>query len=97
MRVYLSGPITGVKNYRERFSEAASRLEREKLDVVNPAELCWVLPASTTWDEIMRIDLQLLDLCDAIVMLPGWRKSLGAQREYGYALAKAKIIWEMEQ
>lgn len=36
----------------------------------------------------MEIDLCLLELCDAICMLKGWQESKGANREYGYALAK---------
>lgn len=40
----------------------------------------------------MRLDLHLMDLCEAVYMLKGWQESKGANREYGYALAKDKII-----
>ena len=38
------------------------------------------------------VDLVLLDLCDTIYMLKGWEQSCGANREYGYALAKGLDI-----
>jgi hypothetical protein len=34
----------------------------------------------------------MLDMADAIFMIDGWQKSCGASQEYGYALAKDKII-----
>lgn len=97
MRFYLSGPITGIDNYRENFKEVADKLKAEGYyDVINPAELCEVMPACTSWDDYMKIDLELLAMCDVVVMLPGWEQSRGANREYGYALATDKIIWDME-
>lgn len=97
MRIYLSGPITGVGNYREQFQAAAEKLREEGFsDIVNPAELCEVLPATASWDDYMRIDLELLEMCEVIVLLPGWQASLGSQREYGYAMAKDMLIWEMK-
>ena len=94
MKIYLSGPITGTDNYRENFQEAVRRLNE---DGQYPAELCQVMPAATTsWEEYLKICIELLQMADAIVMLPGWRESRGAQREYGFALASDKIIWEME-
>jgi hypothetical protein len=40
----------------------------------------------------MDICLRLLDRCDTIYMLDGWQQSKGANREYGYALAKDMMI-----
>lgn len=49
MRVYLSGPITGVENYRDNFRNAAERLRADGImDIINPAELCEVLPLEST-------------------------------------------------
>ena len=45
-----------------------------------------------THDEYMRMSFLMLDMCDAIYMMDGWRESAGACMEYGYALAKDKII-----
>lgn len=38
------------------------------------------------------MDFHLIDMCGALYMLNGWEKSCGANREYGYALAKDMII-----
>ena len=93
MRVYISGGITGVENYREKFNKAQEELEKDGHDVFNPALYADAFP-KLTYDEYMQLGLQVLDMCDAIYMLKGWQKSCGANREYGYALATDKIILE---
>lgn len=95
-RLYISGPITGVKNYKRIFQGAKDALTVKGYDVVNPAELTEVIGDSFTYDEILAIDLDLLARCDAVVQLPGWENSRGANVEYGYALAADKIIIKLE-
>ena len=41
---YLSGPITGHKNYRQQFARAAGTLKEMGYAVINPAELGAALP-----------------------------------------------------
>lgn len=96
MRLYISGPITGVKNYKRIFQGAKDALTAKGYDVVNPAELTDVIGDSFSYDEILVIDLVLLSRCDAMVQLPGWEESRGANIEYGYALAADKIIIKLE-
>lgn len=96
MRLYISGPITGIENYRRIFQGAKDALTAKGYDVVNPAELTEVIGDSFTYDEILAIDLDLLARCDAVVQLPGWENSRGANVEYGYALAADKIIIKLE-
>lgn len=96
MRVYISGPITGVSNYKRIFQGAKDALTAKGYDVVNPAELTEVIGDSFSYDEIMRIDLDLLDRCDVLVQLPGWEESRGANIEYGYALGSNKTILPFE-
>ena len=95
-RLYLSGPITGVHNYLDIFNKAAASLAMDGYRVVNPANLCTVMDNKATWDDYMNIDMELLHMCDVLVQLPGWEKSLGCQREYGMALERDMINlrWE---
>lgn len=92
-RVYISGPITGIDDYMERFSNAEKELKEQGLSVVNPAKVLSQMPADTTsCDEYMQMSIMMLSMCSYIYMLKGWEKSLGANREFGYALASHMII-----
>lgn len=83
-RIYISGGITNVSNFKELFSEAEKYLLSQGHEVINP---CMVkLPESCTWSDYMSVDLKLLELCDTIYMLKDYEKSKGARIEYGFAL-----------
>ena len=94
MKIYISGEITNNPNYKEDFERAEDYLQREypSADIINPALVNSFLPKSTTYEEYMKMSFCMLDMCDSIYMLQGWEKSCGANREYGYALAKDMII-----
>ena len=88
IRVYISGPITGTKDYAMRFAEAEAKLEKMGFSVFNPARVNAELPESLGHEEYMEISMAMLGMCDGIYMLNGWRDSRGACREYGYAIGK---------
>ena len=92
MKIYISGAITGTDDYMERFAKAEKELTEQGYSVVNPAKVNAQLPEDTTYEEYMKMCFCMLDMCDSICMLKGWEKSCGANREYGYALAKDMII-----
>ena len=95
---YLSGPITGHKNYRQQFARAAGALKEMGYAVINPAELGAALPLDQmSYEDIMKIGLELLAAADYLVQLPGWEDSKGANRELGFALGTDKIIVSLEQ
>ena len=96
MKLYLSGPITGVSNYREIFRAAAEDLARQGHRVINPAELCEVMGAGATYEEYLTICLGLLDMAEALVQLPEWETSPGANRELGYAIGRDLIVVKYE-
>lgn len=93
IRVYISGPITGTKNYAIRFAEAEARLEKMGFSVFNPARVNAELPENLEHEEYMEMSMAMLGMCDGIYMLNGWRDSRGACREYGYAMGKGLRIW----
>ena len=97
MKIYISGAITGTNDFMERFAKAERELTYIGYSVVNPAKVNAQLPEDTNYDEYMKMCFCMLDMCDAIYMLNGWEESRGANREYGYAIAKGKeVIFESE-
>lgn len=86
-KVYISGPITGTKDYPERFERVENELPliHQGVEVINPAKVNANLPESTTWEEYMRMSLCMLSMCDGIYMMEGWQQSRGANLEYAYA------------
>ena len=92
MRIYISGKITGTDDYMQRFERSQKELEKEGHSVINPAEVNSKLPKDTTYEEYMKMSLTMLDMCKGIYMLEGWEDSKGANREYGYALAKDMVM-----
>lgn len=91
MRVYLSGPITGRDDYRERFATIEHYLTELEHEVINPTKVSDAFP-DLSYGEYMKIDLTLLEMCDAIYMLEDWEQSAGAQLEFHYAKVWKKQI-----
>lgn len=80
MRIYLSGPMTGLPNLNfPAFHAAAAKLRARGLEVVNPAEIN--PDTGMSWEECMRADIKALCDCQALAMLPGWERSNGAHLE----------------
>jgi hypothetical protein len=80
-KLYLSGPMTGVKDLNKPcFNRYAHALRRKGYRVVNPPELDKVDP-QRTWEGCLQRDIRFLMDCDRIAVLPGWKKSKGANLE----------------
>lgn len=84
-KVYLSGQITGKKNYKGLFL-FAEQLARfcDAYSVFNPASQ---IPDSLDYEDAMKRCVAALVEYDTIVMLPGWHTSRGARLERDIALA----------
>jgi len=88
LKVYIAGPITGIENYQEAFAQRQTELEAKGYTVINPA----ILPEGFEHHEYMHICYSMIDVCDAISLLPGWDESKGAQLEFKHAEKKNKLI-----
>ena len=107
MRLYLSGPITGLPDYNKpAFAEATAKLEAHGHIVLNPHTVCVDLSAHSCqlpctpselelpWADYLRADLvAMLTKCDALAMLPGWENSRGASLE---AYIAKQLGWEVD-
>ena len=94
MRIYISGQISNLEksDYMKRFAKAEKELTENGYSAINPAKVNAQLPEDTTYEEYMKMSFCMIDMCDGIYMLKGWKKSCGANRELGYAMAKDMII-----
>lgn len=91
MKIYISGPMTGITdNNRDEFSRMASLLQAKGHDPVNPHD---IVPTrrirmtagyveepikDPTYFDYLKADLAVLMTCDAYVLLDGWGDSRGA-------------------
>lgn len=78
--IYIAGPITGVKNYWEAFEKAEEMVEGLGYTALTPSRL----PKGMTNAQYMRICLGMIDSSDAVLFLPRWEHSPGAQLEHDY-------------
>lgn len=99
MNVYISGPMTGKPFYNfEEFDKAANIIKELGHEPINPAHLSRLMVAYAGFDpnkeesykfysseDYMEHDIVALRGADALVLLPGWSASSGAQVEIAYA------------
>jgi nucleoside 2-deoxyribosyltransferase len=95
-KVYLSGPITGVVDYKERFKETQRELWNMGCGfVMNPAEVMNHTPVDKmSRSEIMTICYALMQACDTIYLMDGWRTSQGCREELAWAKAHGMEVVE---
>lgn len=91
-KIYISGGITNVDNYQEKFNNAQCKLEKLGYSVINPAKILDGMPSDTTWDEYMELCIVMLGQSDVICMLPQWQQSSGAKIERQTAIELNKDI-----
>ena len=92
-RIFISGGITGVENYKEKFDNAEKELKAKGYKVINPTIVSeQLIEAEATWEECMGVTQALFDICNSVYMLRGWEKSAGAAVEHRIALEQNKTI-----
>lgn len=93
IKVFISGPMTGLPDFnRGAFFDTADVLFSHGHIVLNPA----VFPDGLEHGDYMKICLPMIDAAEAVIMLPGWEKSKGANMEYQYAQIKRLPVFEAE-
>ena len=80
--VYISGPITGVSEYRRAFEQAEQDIVAAGYIPLNPARL----PEGLSNAQYMRINFAQIDAADAVLLLDGWEKSRGCWVESSYCM-----------
>lgn len=95
MKVYISGPMTGLPelNY-PAFHAAAALLRALGHQVINPAEN--PAPPCGTYEGYMAISLAQVEASECVVMLPGWNLSSGAKREHTRAMELGLVAYPIE-
>lgn len=78
--IYIAGPITGKRNYWEDFERAEDMLTGLGYIVLTPSRL----PQGLTDAKAMRICFGMIDAADAVLFLPDWTTSRGANLEAAY-------------
>ena len=95
-RIYISNPITNDPDYMDKFNSAEIDLIDEGYtSIINPAFVARSLPDDFTHDDYMEVALAELRRCEEIYMLKGWKKSVGALREYQEAIDRGmKVVYQ---
>lgn len=95
-RLYVAGPMSGLQdNNYPAFNDMAAKLRAAGHHVENPAES--EPPPCDTWEAWMRLALTKMLTCEAIVLLPGWTTSRGANVEVRLARDLGMRIYYPEE
>lgn len=98
MRVYVSGPMTGVEELNfPAFRATTATLRAAGFEVVCPSELSLTVPDGSLWAAYMRVDLQALLGCDAVVILDHAIRSRGARLECHVALELGLPLYTLDE
>jgi len=84
MRVYISGPMTGIENYNfDNFNRAEQALKKDGHVVLNPARN----PSGLEYKHYMDIDMAMIRGSEAVFCLEGFERSRGSMAEVAYAIS----------
>ncbi len=85
MKIYISGKITGLKNYKKIFRKEEKYLTKKGFEVVNPVTLVEHLPEDSKWEDYMKVDIKAMLECSSIYLLNNWTDSKGSVFEASVA------------
>ena len=89
--VYIAGPYTGFSNLQTK--QHIQRAENLAMQVWQLADCCAICPHLNTafwdglisWEDFLQGDLAIIERCDALLLVDGWRKSKGTRKEVDHA------------
>lgn len=95
MKVYISGPITYDPNHIANFALAERQLREAGHTPLNPT--IWETNGvHLDYEEYMTLDFAMLDVADAVALIPGWEESAGVSREIARAADQKKNVQPIE-
>jgi hypothetical protein len=80
LKVYISGKITGERDYRKKFFEVERQLREMGHVPISPA----IQPDGLTPADYIRVDLAFIDAAEVVLFLPDYTESRGATLEWHY-------------
>ena len=99
MRIYLSHPYGGKEENRERAAAIAKfyrevwAAEGKPYELINPLEYLAPLSDGVPEYTLLKLAVNLLKSCDAVLFADGWKHSRGCRLEH--FAAKGKLIAEI--
>ena len=91
MKVYITGPMTGLPDYNlPAFAAAEQALNAAGYDAVNPGARGVI--EGYTWVDYMKDAIRELLDCDGVAVLEGWSDSNGAKLELEIANALGMTV-----
>lgn len=95
---YLSGPITGHKDYRRQFAKAAAALKEMGYNVINPAAIDDAIPVECmSYEEICGSTWSSCPLLTTWCSFPAGSDPSAPAGKLGFALGTDKILVSLEQ
>lgn len=92
--VYLSGKMSGLplRVFKRKFDEAQKYFNDKGVICCNPCRQF----ALASWEDNIIRDLMLIKQCDALCLIEGWEKSIGAniEKQFAEKLGKEIVYFE---